>query len=195
MALWRPPAGCSKPPNVTEWTASSRIAVRAWAERARQADQRKRIIWCRTLAPSTVSGTGGKAVSTTVSGVMPLIIGKHAAARWLRDASPRPFPPIPDRRRPANRPTAAPSGVPSIGTGAALPARHFYAPPTPSEPPRGGRRWSSPDVERGAESLPGRTGLSRPAAPRRALRLRRGYRPPPTGRGNDRGGSGRRSVA
>src|SRR4029077_16994258 len=39
--------------------ASSRIAARSLAGSARQAAQRTRIIWCRTDAPSIVSGTGG----------------------------------------------------------------------------------------------------------------------------------------
>ena len=50
------------------------------AASARHAGQRKRIIWCSTLAPSTVSGTGGRAVSTRVSGVMHFIIGGDGAA-------------------------------------------------------------------------------------------------------------------
>src|ERR1039457_4799661 len=61
-------------------SASGEIDERASGESDRQAARRKRIIWCRTLEPSTVRGTGGSAVSTGGSGVMPFIIGRTQPA-------------------------------------------------------------------------------------------------------------------
>src|SRR5947209_2627826 len=49
--------------------ASSRIAARSAEDSARHGGRRNRITWCSTLAPSTVSGTGGTAISVRVSGV------------------------------------------------------------------------------------------------------------------------------
>jgi hypothetical protein len=61
--------------------ASWEIDERASGESERQAGRRKRIIWCKTLEPSTVRGTGGSAVSTGVSGAIPTIIGAAEKVR------------------------------------------------------------------------------------------------------------------
>ena len=74
MALWRPSSDFSLAPSAS--LASARTVERALAGSARQAVQRKRIIWCNTLAPSTVNGTSGRAISTGISGVIYSIIEK-----------------------------------------------------------------------------------------------------------------------
>ena len=95
--------------------ASSRIAARSAAGAARQAGRRKRIIWCSTLAPSSVSGTAGGAVSASVSGVM--LFYYMDAGGGLKDSAPgssgpeTPRPPKlrpPGRRPPAIRQSAGP---------------------------------------------------------------------------------------
>src|SRR5882762_6499406 len=48
--------------------ASWEISARSNEESSFQADQRTRNIWCKTLAPSTVSGTGGRSSGETWGG-------------------------------------------------------------------------------------------------------------------------------
>src|SRR5215475_2237267 len=75
--------------------ASFRIWDRDSSLSPRHAERRKRIIWCSTLAPSTVRGTGGTEISARVSGVIPTF---YRAPTWP-DGFPTPTRPVHGRGR------------------------------------------------------------------------------------------------
>src|SRR5512135_2735390 len=67
--------------------AWSRIAARSLSGSARQAAQRTRIIWCKTAAPSMVSGTGGMLSFAVCGGCCMASLLLYRVRRMLKSRS------------------------------------------------------------------------------------------------------------